>query len=289
MIKVNLILGFLGAGKTTLIKSILHKGLLKDEQVILIVNDYGPENYDSQILKETGVEIIEVTNGCLCCGNQDGFQDILKELSDRKDLDRIIIEPSGLFFPDQVIPAFEKEPLQKLMKLEPIFVILDLVFLSKTNRTWPPFISRQIEIAYAIVLNRNDEISEQATQKIIAIIRSFNLEVQLLSFSDAVERFRDEAKVINHNYSFRKKSDPSHSIKFKNETTNTSFKDIDELKRYFEMQSSQLIRAKGVVKINDEKVYVNYTKSGLEITKVTDTNQLGLSCFLSNSDEDFMK
>ena len=128
MIKVNLILGFLGAGKTTFIKSILDQGQLDNKKVVLIVNDYGSENYDAQLLKESDVEIMEITNGCLCCSNQDGFSSMLQELSSRKDIDRIIIEPSGIFIPNKVVNSFSLSPLDSFMKLEPVHVILDVAF-----------------------------------------------------------------------------------------------------------------------------------------------------------------
>ena len=128
MIKVNLILGFLGAGKTTLIRTLLDRGLAERESIVLVVNDYGPENYDARTLSKSGVEIIEITNGCLCCGNQHEFQNILIELAQKKDLDRIIIEPSGLFLPEQIVASFKQPTLRSTLQLEPIYTVVDMAF-----------------------------------------------------------------------------------------------------------------------------------------------------------------
>ena len=281
MIKVNLILGFLGAGKTTLIKSVLQKGILKDEQVVLVVNDYGPENYDSRILRKTGVEIVEITNGCLCCNNQDGFQKILIELSHREDIDRIIIEPSGLFFPDQVISEFEKDPLKSFLKLEPIFAVVDMAFLARTNRAWPPFISRHIEFADCIITNKQEKISAAQSESIKNHLGQINSKALQTNFSAAVENFRYHHQHFSHKITTS--SDEGHEIKLEVITKNISFKDIDALKSYFEEQSEILLRAKGIVLIDGKKVFINYTQSSWEAEEISTSQPLALLVFTNST------
>jgi G3E family GTPase len=277
MISVNFILGFLGAGKTTFIKSFLEKGILGKERIVLVVNDYGPENYDSQILKETGVDILEITNGCLCCSSQNGFQKALKDLSQRKDIDRIIIEPSGLFMPDQVIPDLMKAPLISSLKLEPVYVLVDMAFLSGITRAWPPFISRHIEIADFIILNKHEGVALPASERIQKQLRKVNHKARLLSFNQAIDQFKDKKSKLRHPYV---EDLAGHwEVKFEVKTDNISFKDLNELKLYFESQTNSLLRAKGLVLIAGKKMFINYTQNNLEVTAANSSLPPSISCF----------
>ncbi|MCG8308285.1 MAG: hypothetical protein MI975_12895 [Cytophagales bacterium] len=93
MIKVHLILGFLGAGKTTFLKHVLKSPELKNDRILLVVNVYGQENYDARELGKDAVEITEITNGCLCCSYKNQFEEMLIKCAAREDIDRIFIEP----------------------------------------------------------------------------------------------------------------------------------------------------------------------------------------------------
>ena len=278
MIKVNLILGFLGAGKTTFIRSLLQRGMLDQERIVLVVNDYGPENYDATTLRETAVDIIEITNGCLCCGNQHEFQKILTELAQREDLDRIIIEPSGLFLPEQIVSLFSQKPLQTILKLEPVFVVVDMEFLARSTRIWPPFISRHIEFADYVITNKEDSVSKEKSESVKHHLEQINKNALQCSFSAAIEHFTNPKRqfIQKENIASIKSR---HDISFKSITEDISFKDTEELKSFFDKQGHKLLRAKGIVLIDDKKIFVNYTQNCLETNPAAPSQSLGLSCF----------
>ena len=107
MVKVDIISGFLGAGKTTLIKK-LFKSSIKNEKVVLIENEFGEIGVDGTFLKESGVEIKEINSGCICCSLVGDFSASMKEVVDKFNPDRIIIEPSGVGRLSDIIRAVEK-------------------------------------------------------------------------------------------------------------------------------------------------------------------------------------
>ncbi len=187
MIKVHLILGFLGAGKTTFLKKVLKNPALRNEQIMLVVNDYGLENYDAHELKQEGVELMEITNGCLCCSYKNQFEEALIACAEKKNFDRVFIEPSGLFFPDQVMATFEKEPLKSSMQLEPIVTIVDYALLSN-KKLWPPAIERLIEVGQLIVRNKIEGVSHEDRKNIEKRIEQLNKHAHY-NFEKAVNIF----------------------------------------------------------------------------------------------------
>ena len=276
MIRVNFILGFLGAGKTTFIKSLLHKGVLGNEQIALVVNDYGPENYDSDLLRETGTEIVEITNGCLCCSNQHDFHGILQDLSQRKDIDRIIIEPSGLFMPDQVIPELKRGSLNATWQIEPMCVLVDMAFLANATRPWPPFISRHIEIADYIITNKQEHLPARKAIDIVQKLVQINGQAEHLNFNEASNQFNKLKHQPGHIP--ESNNDGHHGVKLE-VRIDFSFKSEDELKQYLEAESPSLLRAKGYVKVAGKQMRVNYTQTSFEVMPANESAFLSLSCF----------
>ena len=123
MTKVDIISGFLGAGKTTLISKLL-KEVLKDEQVVLIENEFGEIGIDGGFLKDSGVEIREMNSGCICCSLVGDFGTSLKEVVDKYHPDRIIIEPSGVGKLSDVIKAVKDLHIENEIKLNSASFIL---------------------------------------------------------------------------------------------------------------------------------------------------------------------
>jgi G3E family GTPase len=278
MIKVHLILGFLGAGKTTFLRKVIQKSELRHEKLLLIVNDYGPENYDAQALKKDGIEVTEINNGCLCCSNNNQFEKILFECASRNDIDRIFIEPSGLFIPDQVLTAFQKEAICSSLQLEPIITILDYAFLAE-RKIWPPSIDRLVETGQLIVRNKLDKVRPEAQRLIDEKVVKLNRN-RLYNFGEAVDVFIDFriSKLFYPHEEERWELD--HEIGFRQIADGLHFLSHDELMSFLTHEITGLIRAKGNVRLAGKVVNVNFVNRELQTKPSTSLVQIGLSCFV---------
>jgi G3E family GTPase len=177
MIKIDIISGFLGAGKTTLIAKLL-KESFKDEKVILIENEFGEIGIDSGFLKSTGIEIREMNSGCICCSLVGDFGAALKEVCTKYSPDRVIIEPSGVGKLSDVIKAVQKaEDIEgKEVKINCATAVVDVTKCKIYLKNFGEFYEDQIEAAGTIILTRTD--LEKATQdkvdEAVALIREHN-------------------------------------------------------------------------------------------------------------------
>ena len=182
MTKIDIFSGFLGAGKTTLIKKLLTEAY-KGEQVVLIENEFGEIGIDGGFLKEAGIEIREMNSGCICCSLVGDFGKALKEVIEKYHPDRIIIEPSGVGKLSDVIKAVQKVEDAVDIKLNSFTTIVDVTKCKMYMKNFGEFFSNQIEYAGTIILSRTD--TEKATEeKIVAaveIIRSLNKKAAVIT------------------------------------------------------------------------------------------------------------
>ena len=182
MTKIDIFSGFLGAGKTTLIKKLLTEAY-KGEQVVLIENEFGEIGIDGGFLKEAGIEIREMNSGCICCSLVGDFGKALKEVIEKYHPDRIIIEPSGVGKLSDVIKAVQKVEDAADIKLNSFTTIVDVTKCKMYMKNFGEFFSNQIEYAGTIILSRTD--TEKATEeKIVAaveIIRSLNKKAAVIT------------------------------------------------------------------------------------------------------------
>ena len=173
MTKIDVISGFLGAGKTTLIKKLL-KEAWKDEQVVLIENEFGEIGIDGGFLKEAGVEITEMNSGCICCSLVGDFGTALKDVMKRFTPDRIVIEPSGVGKLSDVVRAIESAGLGDDVVLNSAVTVADA---SKTRlyiKNFGEFYINQIEHAGTIILSRTGNISEDKLKTALELIKQHN-------------------------------------------------------------------------------------------------------------------
>ncbi|MCG8307351.1 MAG: hypothetical protein MI975_08160 [Cytophagales bacterium] len=274
MIKAHLILGFLGSGKTTFLKQVLKKPELKNDRILLVVNDYGLENYDARELGNDAVEVTGITNGCLCCSYKNQFEEILIQCAAREDIDRIFIEPSGLFIPDQVLNAFDREPVKSVINLEPITCIVDYHLLSKL---WPPAIERLIEAGQIIVRNKLDKVSAEARKHLDERIKELN-DHELIDFNEAVESFFCCEASGSRSF-FDHESEYDHGIRFIQKFAGLEFRNHDELFSFLTKQNPNLIRAKGNVQLNGQLTFINFANTDLTTHSSDGNGKVGLSCF----------
>ncbi len=180
MAKIDIISGFLGAGKTTLIKKLI-KESFKDEQVVLIENEFGEIGIDGGFLKEAGVNITEMNSGCICCSLVGDFGVALKQVVEDYKPDRVIIEPSGVGKLSDVIKAIEKAGQDVDIKLNSATTVVDVKKAKMYIKNFGEFFLNQIEAAGTVVLSRTQDADEDKILEAVNLIKEHNADVRIIT------------------------------------------------------------------------------------------------------------
>lgn len=187
MTKIDIVSGFLGAGKTTLIKKLL-KEALADEKVVLIENEFGEIGIDGGFLQEAGIEIKEMNSGCICCSLVGDFGASLKEVLTTYTPERILIEPSGVGKLSDVMKAVQDAMADRDVQLNSAVAVVDACKCKMYLKNFGEFFINQIEHAGTIVLSRTDKMSEEKLTACVAMIREHNEKATIITTPwDALE------------------------------------------------------------------------------------------------------
>jgi len=179
--KVDIISGFLGAGKTTLIRKLI-KDALAGTKVVLIENEFGEIGIDGGFLKESGIQIREMNSGCICCSLVGDFNASLKQVMATYAPERILIEPSGVGKLDDVMRAIEKTAAEVPgMKLNSAVTVVDCTKAKLYLKNFGEFFTNQIENAGTIVLTRTDKASQEKIDEAVALIREHNKKATIIT------------------------------------------------------------------------------------------------------------
>ena len=181
MTKIDIISGFLGAGKTTLIKKLLQEAF-QNEKLVLIENEFGEIGIDGGFLKDAGVEITEMNSGCICCSLVGDFGTALKEVLDTYSPDRIIIEPSGVGKLSDVIAAVERVRDEgAALELNSFVTVVDAMKCKIYMKNFGEFFNNQVEHASAIVLSRTQNTDEAKLHTAVHLLREHNDKAAILT------------------------------------------------------------------------------------------------------------
>lgn len=173
MTKIDIVSGFLGAGKTTLIKKLL-KEALQDTKVVLIENEFGEIGIDGGFLREAGIEIKEMNSGCICCSLVGDFGTSLQEVLKTYQPERILIEPSGVGKLSDVRKAVEGVKADVEIRLNSAVAVVDASKCRLYLKNFGEFFVNQIAHAGTVILSRTDKLSEDKLEKVVAMIREHN-------------------------------------------------------------------------------------------------------------------
>jgi G3E family GTPase len=283
MIDVHFVLGFLGAGKTTFIKSYLQR--IPDlSRVQLIVNDFGQERFDSELLKADGADAVEISQGCLCCGLMESFRQVIIDNADRTDIDRIIIEPSGIFIPDDVLQLFKAPAMASKLRLRPIVKIINTALFIEKDLTRLPFIIKQIRCSGVVVLNRIPGIEDSDVNMLKGKLRLIKPSLVIIEEPGVGEIFDifgltdGSADLLESDADGETDSDPTehpyYSIRVKE---GLEFSNEQSLQIWIKGQGHQLVRAKGAALVNGQKVLVHYTAGALDTDVSPETIDIGIT------------
>ena len=178
MIKVDVISGFLGAGKTTLIKKIF-ESVLSKEKVVLIENEFGEIGIDGTFLKESGIEIKEINAGCICCSLVGDFASSMKEVINTYNPERIIIEPSGVGKLSDIVNAVLE--LKEELQINILATVVDGPKTKMYLKNFGEFFNNQVEAANTIIISKTDKMSEEKLLEVVELVKAKNDHATLIT------------------------------------------------------------------------------------------------------------
>ena len=179
MTRIDIFSGFLGAGKTTLIKKLIKEGY-KDEQLVLIENEFGEIGIDGGFLKEAGIQINEMNSGCICCSLVGDFKEALTKVLDQYHPDRILIEPSGVGKLSDVINAVKSVASDDVV-LNSFITVADASKVKSYMKNFGEFYNNQIEFASTIILSRTQNVSDEKLAKALELIKEHNTKASIVT------------------------------------------------------------------------------------------------------------
>ncbi len=178
MAKIDIISGFLGAGKTTLIKKLIAEAF-PGEKLVLIENEFGEIGIDGGFLKEAGIQITEMNSGCICCSLVGDFGEALKEVLEKYAPDRVIIEPSGVGKLSDVVKAVKN--IGDAVAINSTATVVDASKCKMYMKNYGEFYNNQVEYAGTVILSRTQNISEEKLDACLKMIREKNQEASIIT------------------------------------------------------------------------------------------------------------
>lgn len=289
MVKFNIVSGFLGAGKTTLIRQILNS--VRDEKVVLIENEYGEASIDSVVLSCVGFEIYELTHGCVCCTLKEDFRRILKEILDH-NVDRIIFEPSGIFILSEILDLFKDLQISSRCTLNSVTTVVDATNFFKHVNSYSAFFIHQIQSATSLILSKVQGVSAQDIVQITRELRKINTRAPILSKYWAELSPEDLSLILNREQSqaLQKTGDsggkpplsPEHNFESFGLQTLKRF-EFKQLRQILESckngEYGQIFRGKGILQSVNTFLEFNYVDGDYQFRELKES-PLGAVSFI---------
>ena len=180
MTKIDIISGFLGAGKTTFIKKML-EDVFQGEKIVLIENEFGEIGIDGGFLKDSGIEISELNSGCICCSLVGDFGKNLREVMERFHPDRILIEPSGVGKLSDVMKSVQEVEAENEVKLNGRITVVNTAKATKQMKAFGEFFNNQIAYATVVVLSRTQNVKPEQTEVVVKAIKDKNADAAIIT------------------------------------------------------------------------------------------------------------
>lgn len=181
MIKIDIISGFLGAGKTTFIQKILKTCAAINEKVVLIENEFGEIGIDGDLVRNEGFTVYEISQGCICCSMKSDFLYTLSEIIEKIKPDRIIFEPSGIFIPDEIIDILKIPQLSEKCFLNSLVTVVDCVNFLEQNSKFGYFFESQISHASVILLSKTKYVPPLEIDKVADKLKKINTWAEIIA------------------------------------------------------------------------------------------------------------
>lgn len=273
MVKIHIISGFLGAGKTSFIKKFLC--LLDGEKTAILENEFGEVAIDGDIIEKEGYDVIELPSGCICCSLKANFYDALENIVEDIKPENIIIEPTGLGILSEILNILELKPFKENCSIESLITIVDGENYLEQEDIFGEFFKDQIANARVLFISKADKIDEDTLNKVISSLREINKKAYITDGNieeiniSQLERLLNTEE-IEINYSFNKGA--KDDIKDFNSTGFALERDFsqEEIEEKLELLKSgdfgEIYRAKGILKGKDSNLEFNYVNGNYVVT-----------------------
>lgn len=288
MIKVDVVSGFLGAGKTTLIKKLLKA--YENEKVILIENEFGEIGIDGEIVKREGFEVYEIAKGCICCIMKSDFVNLFGKIISEFNPDRVIIEPTGISILSEIIDVLNDEKFKNICEINSLITVIDSQNYLDHREAFGEFFEDQIINASALILSKSQLVDDEMIEKIIESLRELNSDVPIvtsrwdkLSYEE-IRELLDIDIMIDFNDLFHTEYKPCSDNQFDTLAIKTVIRFTeDKLKNTLDKLKDgsfgNVLRAKGFVKGVKEDLEFSYAGGNYEIYKY-DGESSGKLCII---------
>ncbi len=276
MIKLDIISGFLGSGKTTLIKKILD--FYKNEKVVVIENEFGEIGIDANIIQKDGLDIIELQNGCICCSMKLNFKDTILKVAKEFNPDRIIIEPTGIAMLSEILLMINNDEIKSNFSINSLVTVVDAINYFDYIDNFGEFFEDQILNAKTLLLSKNQFLEDENRDNLVKSLKSLNQNVDIINKNwddllvedllvDNMKNKTDEKykKIKNYDlFSTNMKSISSVSI------SNFKINEVQKIKEIFDDFNTgkygKILRAKGFLNsVLDNTLEFNYVNGQYSI------------------------
>lgn len=303
-ITVDIFSGFLGAGKTMLIKKLLLEGAY-NKNTVIIENEFGEVSIDGEILRESNIEVKEINSGCICCQVSGKFDDAVLEVINKYKPETIIIEPSGVAKLSEIINILTNIKFSHMIEIRNIFTLVDIRNYESYMKNFKEFYLNQIKNADKIVLSRTQFESKEYVDEIIKSIRMHNSNAEIIyrpwdelkasDFMKKSSRTSKSSKIIktikNSSSKLKKEYKHTHNADGIFESypiTMNKLMSADELKSKFKFMAQshiygRIIRAKGIIQNDKGRYYqFDYVPAEFKIREIKWSNKRVISIIGSN-------
>jgi G3E family GTPase len=280
MIKVDIVSGFLGSGKTTLIKQMLTP--INGEKVIVLENEFGQIGIDGELIKKDGLEVIELQNGCICCSIKLNFKNTIEEVIEKLSPDRIIIEPTGVGLLSEILIMLNDQKLRNTLKLNFIVTVVDGVNFFDYIGNFGDFYEDQIKNAKTIIISKSQLIDKKNLNSIIKDLKEINEEANIIYESWDCKEFYNIITNMNELNYFTEEDVKNIQIKDISENMKNissisltplkiySRKDLEKIFKDLERgYFGNIVRCKGFVNSKNDLLEFNYVNGKYNINNIT--------------------
>jgi G3E family GTPase len=285
---VNPICGFLGSGKTTLMRRIIGERA-GHEPLAVIVNEFGAVGIDGAILSGNNVDMIEISSGCLCCTLKGSLLNALEELRDKKGVARVVIEASGVAQPAEMLDVLRDPALGDTVEVGPMVTVVDGAKFNGLRRVLGGFYTAQVEHADVILLNKTDLASGDQLERVRQDIRALNPRATVVPTERCDVELRmvldDGAKSVPSALE-QGLASPAPAAAFVSFVVSTDFEaDRGKVEAFFTALPDDVVRAKGFMRIDGEPRTIQFAAGQLEITAAASPRNLRM-VFISSAEPD---
>lgn len=297
MVRLDIVSGFLGAGKTTFIKKVIKACLTRNEKIVLIENEFGQINIDSEFLKSPEFDIYELLQGCVCCTLKEDFFYTIKKILEQKP-DRIIFEPSGIFIFNEVLDLFKDPKISSKCCINSVTTIIDAQNFFKNNNSFTSFFNNQIENASTLLLSKTQNLNDSRINKITDELRQKNNQSTIITkgwdeflpheimlildgnFKYALNDLFDNLPEYKHDH-HSDQGFESFGIRTPELFSLNELEDI--LEKFSDANYGNVIRGKGIIKAEDSCLEFNYVNGDYNISLSTADVPMGMISFIGLS------